>query len=357
MRRWACLGAALWTAAAAPLEAQQISVWLGGGHTRFADSLTGWAATGGARLALQSANAWVSVDGYVSSFDSGYWATDLQGSVGLLAPVGRTVALGLRARGYANYFESGGWSGLGLAGAYAAIGADAWLGTLGASAGWLGRIDGTSDFALTGRVTLHGRAGVWSFDAGLAGLDAGDTAFADATLGTGLRFQGILLDALVGVRVGDLADDPWIQLLAEWQVLRGATLEAGVGTYPEDITGFASGFFARLGVRIGTPRRRAAFAPPRPVLEILPLGAAQTRVIFRVAQARHVEIAGEWNAWTPQALTKLGGGRWQAVLPLGTGAYRFSLVVDGEDWVVPPGVPELPDDWGGTVGLLVIGER
>jgi len=357
VRRCACLGAVVWTVAAAPLEAQQISAWLGGGHTRFADSLSGWAATGGARLALQSASAWLSVDGYVSSFDSGYWATDLEGSVGLLAPVSRTVALGLRARGYANYFEGGEWSGLGLAGVYAAVGADAWLGTLGASAGRLGRLDGTADLALTGRVTLHGRAGPWSFDAGLAGLDAGDTAFADATLSAGLRFRKVLIDALFGVRVGDLTDDPWVQLLAEWQVLRGATLEAGVGTYPEDITGFASGTFARLGVRIGTPRRPAAFAPPRPPLVVLPLGPTQTRVTFEVEQARHVEIAGDWNAWTPQPLTELGGGRWQVVLPLGAGAYRFSLVVNGENWVVPPGVPELPDDFGGTVGLLVIGQR
>ena len=348
---------ALWTAAAAPLEAQQASVWLGGGHTRFADSLSGWAATGGARLAVQSASAWLSLDAYLSTFDSGFWATDLEGSVGLLAPVSRTVALGLRARGYANYFESGEWSGLGLAGAYAAIGADSWLGTLGASAGRVGRLDGTSDFALTGRMTLHGRAGVWSFDAGLAGLAAGDTAFADGTLGAGLHFRKVLLDALLGVRVGDLADDPWVQLQAEWQMLRGATLEAGVGTYPEDITGFASGFFARLGVRLGIPRRLSAYAPPPPVLELAPLGPAQTRVTFRVEDARHVAIAGEWNAWTPAPLTELGGNRWQALLPLGAGAYRFSLVVNGEDWVVPPGVPELPDDFGGTVGLLVIGER
>jgi hypothetical protein len=191
----------------------------------------------------------------------------------------------------------------------------------------------------------------------LAGLSAGDTAFVDGTLGAGLHYRKVLLDALVGMRVGDLADDPWVQLHAAWQMVRGATLEAGVGTYPEDVTGFASGFFARVGVRLGTPRRPSAYAPPPPPLEMVRLAASQTRVTFRVENARHVAIAGEWNAWTPAPLTELGGGRWQAVLPLGAGAYRFSLVVDGEEWIVPPGVPELPDDFGGTVGLLVIGER
>jgi hypothetical protein len=43
------------------------------------------------------------------------------------------------------------------------------------------------------------------------------------------------------------------------------------------------------------------------------------------------------------------------VLPLGPGAYRFSLILDGEHWVVPEGVPMLPDDFGGEVGLLLVG--
>jgi hypothetical protein len=305
---------------------------------------------------VQSAGAWLALDGFLSSFESGFWASDFQGSAGLLQPVGRTVALGVRGRGYASYFEEGVWSGLGLAGAYAAIGSTSWIGTLGASVGGVQRLEGSSDLALAGRATLHGGAGMWSLDAGVAGLSAGDAAFMDATLGAGLHFRKLLLDALVGLRVGDLADDPWVQLRAEWIMVRGASLEAGVGTYPEDITGFASGFFARLGVRLGSPLRPASYAPPPPPVEIAPLGPALTRVTFRIENARSVEIAGAWNAWAPTPLTQIGGGRWQVVLPLGAGAHRFSLVVNGEDWVVPPGVPELPDDFGGTVGLLVIGE-
>jgi hypothetical protein len=54
-------------------------------------------------------------------------------------------------------------------------------------------------------------------------------------------------------------------------------------------------------------------------------------------------------------LTRVASRRWEAVLRLGPGAYRFSLIVDGERWVVPADVPELPDDFGGSVGLLVVG--
>ncbi len=70
--------------------------------------------------------------------------------------------------------------------------------------------------------------------------------------------------------------------------------------------------------------------------------------------ARNVAIAGEWNDWTPVALERLDGSRWRANLALSQGAHRFSLVVNGRRWIVPPGVATLPDDMGGQVGLLVI---
>jgi 1,4-alpha-glucan branching enzyme len=77
-------------------------------------------------------------------------------------------------------------------------------------------------------------------------------------------------------------------------------------------------------------------------------------VVFRVPGARHVAIAGEWNEWAAAPLTARRDGRWEIVLPIRPGAYRFSLIVDGDRWTVPPGVPAMDDDFGGRVGLLVI---
>ena len=78
------------------------------------------------------------------------------------------------------------------------------------------------------------------------------------------------------------------------------------------------------------------------------------RVTFVVPGAEQVAIAGEWNDWTPVALTRLDGERWQANVTLGKGAHRFSLLLNGERWLVPSGVPSIPDSFGGTVGLLVV---
>jgi hypothetical protein len=73
-------------------------------------------------------------------------------------------------------------------------------------------------------------------------------------------------------------------------------LEAGAGRYPPDVTGFLHGSFAQLGLRFGLGR--GTRAAPEPV---------------RVTRA------------------------------------------DGR-FFVPPGVPSVPDDFGGSVGLLVVRE-
>lgn len=49
-----------------------------------------------------------------------------------------------------------------------------------------------------------------------------------------------------------------------------------------------------------------------------------------------------------------GTGLWSADLPLRGGAWRFAILVDGNRWTVPAGVPRLPDDFGGEVGVLVV---
>jgi hypothetical protein len=73
-----------------------------------------------------------------------------------------------------------------------------------------------------------------------------------------------------------------------------------------------------------------------------------------VPGATSVDIAGDWNSWTPAPMAKDVDGRWSVELPLQGGAHKFIIVVDGQRQMVPRGVPTLPDGFGGTVGLLVV---
>lgn len=55
-------------------------------------------------------------------------------------------------------------------------------------------------------------------------------------------------------------------------------------------------------------------------------------------RAQSVQIAGDFNGWTPQItpLEKIGdSGKWQAAMPLDKGIYKYRLVVDGH-WQQDP---------------------
>jgi hypothetical protein len=109
-----------------------------------------------------------------------------------------------------------------------------------------------------------------------------------------------------------------------------------------------------VGVRY-TPRRSRPVPPEVPFPLVYSRDRADAGGIgFDVPEAREVSIAGDWNDWTPVPLARDGAGRW--VLPAGVppGVYRFNLLVDGDRWTVPDGVPQIDDGFGGTVGLLVI---
>jgi 1,4-alpha-glucan branching enzyme len=70
--------------------------------------------------------------------------------------------------------------------------------------------------------------------------------------------------------------------------------------------------------------------------------------------ARLVEISGDFTNWTPLQLAPAGGGSWSTTLPIRSGKYQMNVRVDGGPWIVPPGLLSMLDEFGGTVGLLVI---
>jgi 1,4-alpha-glucan branching enzyme len=67
-----------------------------------------------------------------------------------------------------------------------------------------------------------------------------------------------------------------------------------------------------------------------------------------------VEINGDFTNWTPVQLVPVGDGSWRSTLPLKRGKYQMNLRINGGAWIVPPGLLSIVDEFGGTVGLLVI---
>jgi hypothetical protein len=340
--------------AAAPLAAQQVTLRAGGIRATYADSLTGSAGTLGGEFSWGSSRARATLGSTFAQFTTGDWAMQGSSNVALRIAGG----LGVYVDAAANTLNDGSWSGTATGGLFAALVRGPLALSAFASAGGLRRVDVSPDRLLV----AAGRARVlwkrWSLEGALTASQAGDSALADGTLALDVTVRSLRMGAVAGTRVGDLTHKQWLQGRAELRLTPLVSFETAAGGYPRDLTGFVSGKYVWAGLRLaigGAPGRLGTRRDAARAVTVEPLDGARVRLTVRAGEARSLAIAGEWNGWTPQPLESLGEGRWTVVLPLGPGAWRFTLVADEERWFVPDGVPRLPDDFGGNAGLLVIG--
>lgn len=168
----------------------------------------------------------------------------------------------------------------------------------------------------------------------------------DLTVYGGLRqspFAGVGLDERWGGATGALWINPQ------------AALIVAAGRYSSDVMqGLPGGRFASVGIRLTRRRARPIPLLARAPIVYTPEATRAGSIGFEVDGARRVEIAGDWNAWQRVPLSQDASGRWIVPVGLGPGVYRFNLWVDDERWIVPEGVSEIDDGYGGRVGLLII---
>ena len=347
--------------AAPPGSAQQVSLRLGGVRASYANAVSGSAGVATTRLTWDAPRFVAAFDASYARFAAGWWATQASGSFYGIRIVGPRAGIGLRVDGEAGKVSDGVWSGVLDAGPVASLLVGRSVLSAGMSVGALRRIDSASSATVVGTLRARTDAGPWTVQGTLESTHARGIHFADATAEVGWKAGPVGLSALAGGRDGNLGGKPWLQGQLELRVTSWVTLEAQAGSYPRDISGFTGGSFVSLGVWLrpwsrpaGIPAPGFSRGPSRRVVTIESPEPGRERVTFVVRGAQQVAIAGEWNDWTPVALTLLDGERWQANVSLGKGAHRFSLVVDGARWVVPDGVPSIPDSFGGAVGLLVV---
>jgi 1,4-alpha-glucan branching enzyme len=93
--------------------------------------------------------------------------------------------------------------------------------------------------------------------------------------------------------------------------------------------------------------------PPSPV----PAAKRLRQIPFQVevGDAFQVELAGDFNAWTPSR-TRLGRspeGVWSVVLELAPGVYEYRLMIDGR-WSDDPGALRRVPNVFGTLNCVLI---
>ena len=353
------IGATL-AATAGPAAAQAVSAFVGGVQTRYADSVSGTAATGSLRLSKAGARWAGTFDAGVSRFASGEWVARFVGSGTALFGVGPYASVGVAGGGDAQHLEGegtgGAWSGALAAGPLVAFARNRFLATLGASLGSTRTIQDSSIGTAVVRAGFrHATDEGVAVSGGALGVSADTIEYIDFSLELAYGARSLRTSLVGGVRAGDLGDDPWAQADVELDLNPWSTIEVAIGRYPRDLVGFNDGLFATVGARFGlttAARRPDVVGPP---VSVEPIGAGRVRVVIEFGrEVERLDIAGDWNGWMPLPLQRAGRHRWWAEFLLDRGIHRYALVIDGVEWTVPDGVPTEPDDFGGEVALLVV---
>lgn len=224
------------------------------------------------------------------------------------------------------------------------------------------------------RAVEQGSAGAWiSSGTGSAVVSISPTVVDDTitytdALVTLHRPVGVLeLTGSLGARLGDpvpslVTDRAWASAsIAMWLGTSVAVVASG-GTYPVDFTqGFPGGKFLTIGLRFSTPRAMPA-APATTdasrsagVLAFaLRVSGARQELRVRAPSASTVEVAGDFTNWMPVRLAADEDGWWSVSRDIPRGTHQISVRVNGGEWVAPPGLVAVRDEFGGSSGVLVV---
>ena len=354
-----------------------ITLDIGGTGVRYADTLSTAAIVLAPALRLDSRRASLQSSGALAQLENGGWTTQ-----GALAASLRTPSFGPMlgelagsAGGSAHNDGSRTGQALGIGRVHlTGRGVGAWLG-IGGGITWDG---------LTTRSVRRAEAASWARLGRTTALAAvtpttvADTIrYVDSELAMGWSNEHLELSASAGTRSGARLPVPghltrsWGSVgLVAW-VAPGVGIVAGAGTYPVDLTqGFPGGSFISLALRLRSSRTAGSnhgalsvvehraevdgrHAAPQSETVAVP-GGILLRV--RARAARSVDVAGDFSDWQPIALTVSAGGWWEVRLSIDRGTHQLNVRMNGGPWLVPAGLASVKDEYGGSVGLLVVGQ-
>ena len=371
------LTALLLIARASHAQRVESTLDVGGALLRYADTLTTGAATVTPHLVADWGSTYVDLYGTYSQFTSGGWST--QGSLsasrfiptsrGFLGEIsafvgGSTHSDGTRtgeaiANGRLHLTRATGEVFLGL-GAGRTWDATAWRGVL------LGEVGGS--------IGSGPRSALITISPTIVN---DSIKYTDTQASLSWKSDAVDLGALLGFRLGDQLTTlsanakSWASVSGVLWLTPRMGVAVGGGSYPVDPTqGFPGGRFVSLSLRFGQRRptqppndQSSQQSPAVMAPEIVPAasgflvsrgGGDLVTLQVNVPGAQLVEINGDFTNWIPVPLVPAAGDRWSVSVRIKRGKYQMNMRVDGGQWIVPPGLLSMADEFGGTVGLLVI---
>ncbi len=225
---------------------------------------------------------------------------------------------------------------------------DGMIGTLGADASAIRHVGGLElGLSATG-LDADNAVAPGTYAGGGLSLGAGDGPWAvfgrvqvwsvPAVGGTGRETQ---IDALAGASIS--LGTRWTARLAAGRSARDP-LYGTRGT-----TNVTAGVAWRIP--LGVPEGASI-----PVVEMGEAADGGRRARFRVVapDARSVELAGDFNGWNPEPMTR-SSDAWVLERVLSPGLQHFAFRVDGATWMVPDDAPGVADDgWGRRTASVVV---
>jgi hypothetical protein len=236
---------------------------------------------------------------------------------------------------------------------------------------YVGAIDvGTSEITVGGWVAHRALTATGTLMRG----SAADSAFVDLTASARWRHGALELNGIGGARVASAFEDEGLfgELQVRLALTRLLAAQVGAGSYPIDpLRGAVAGRWISAGVRIGLWSGRSGVAAPderlratvrlpnllppdAPVLILATAAFGVRAITIEAPGAASVDLAGDFTDWQPVALRPVGRDAWRLEMALAPGIYRLNVRIDGGPWAVPRGATPQADEFGTTVGLVVV---
>jgi hypothetical protein len=184
----------------------------------------------------------------------------------------------------------------------------------------------------------------------------------DAVLSGRWRIRSLDFDASLGRRFSRFTPETTIWgVSASRSISPSVALVAAAGRAGSDpVTSVPGARYFALGLRlkVGSPMAVPPVVAPAPSADapfrIGPAVAAGREIVIRAAEARTVELAGDFTDWKPVSLQPWGEGSWRTLLPITPGLHRLAVRVDGGRWQAPPSTRPITSEFGGEVAEVII---
>lgn len=371
------LTALLLIARASHAQRVESTLDVGGALLRYADTLTTGAATVTPHLVADWGSTYVDLYGTYSQFTSGGWSTQGSLSASRFIPTSRGFLGEISAFVGGSTHNDGTRTGEAIANGRLHLTratGEVFLG-LGAGRTW----DATAwRSVLLGEVGGSIGSGPRSALITISPTMVNDSIkYTDTQASLSWKSDAVDLGALLGFRLGDQLTalsanaKSWANVSGVLWLTPRMGVAVGGGSYPVDPTqGFPGGRFVSLSLRFGQRRptqspndQSSQQSPAVMAPEIVPAasgllvsrgGGDLVTLQVNVSGAQLVEINGDFTNWIPVPLVPAAGDRWSVSVRIKRGKYQMNMRVDGGQWIVPPGLLSMADEFGGTVGLLVI---